>query len=277
MATIPTKTNRTVTSGKDQLLIAGIQKDLTSTKSLPLGGTTYTPTTLTTFIQSRIDAANEVVTAKAAWQSAAKAYKALNTQANVVVHDLKQFVIGLFGAESTKLSDFGFSPRKKAVLTPEQKVVATKKRAATREARGTVGPKAKLAIKGTVPSAEPATPAAPAAPAAPTPPAAPVASAAPAASPNTVTLVVTTAPAAPAQATAPAPVPAAAPAPVQNNPAPTPAPAAAPVSAPTVPVNGTPVPTPAPTQAQPTATPSAAPVASGQGTSPAANSTPAHS
>ena len=117
------------------------------------------PASLTTFIQSRIDAANEVVTAKAAWQSAAKAYIALNAQANVVVHDLKQFVIGLFGADSSKLPDFGFTPRKKAVLTPDQKVAAAAKRAATRKARGTVGPKAKLAIKGTVPSTTPAPPA----------------------------------------------------------------------------------------------------------------------
>jgi hypothetical protein len=243
MPNTTTKTNRTVTSGKDQLLIAGIQKDLSTTKSIPLGGTTYTPASLTTFIQSRIDAANEVVTAKAAWQSAAKAYIALNAQANVAVHDLKQFVIGLFGADSSKLPDFGFTPRKKAVLTPDQKVAAAAKRAATRKARGTVGPKAKLAIKGTVPSTTTATPAAPAAPAvttpatpAPTQAAAP--SANPTANPNQVTLVITTAPApAPTQATAPAPVPAAAPATVQAaQPAVTPV---AQAQAPTVPVNGT--------------------------------------
>jgi hypothetical protein len=233
MPNTTTKTNRTVTSGKDQLLIAGIQKDLSTTKSIPLGGTTYTPASLTTFIQSRIDAANEVVTAKAAWQSAAKAYIALNAQANVVVHDLKQFVIGLFGADSSKLPDFGFTPRKKAVLTPDQKVEAAKKRAATRVARGTKGPKAKLAIHGTVTPTTPATPAAPAAPAA----------AAPSPSPNQVTLVVTTAPA-PAQAMAPAPVPAVTPVVQQIAQPPAPqapqaAAAVAPAQAPTVPVNGT--------------------------------------
>jgi hypothetical protein len=245
MATPTTKSNRTVTSGKDQLILAGISKDLSTTKSIPLGGTTYTPTTLSTFIQSRIDAANEVVTAKAAWQNAAKAYLAINTQANVVVHDLKQFVIGLFGAEASQLSDFGFTPRKKTVLTPDQKVAAAAKRAATRKARGTVGPKAKLAIKGTVPTTAPATPAAPAAPAVTTTSSAPAPAPTgntgnPTANPNQVTLVITTAPApAPTQATAPAPVPAAAPATVQSNPAPMVAQAAAPVSAPTVPVNGT--------------------------------------
>jgi hypothetical protein len=273
MANSTTKTNRTVTSGKDQLIIAGIQKDLSTTKSIPLGATTYTPATLTTFIQSRIDAANEVITAKAAWQSAAKAYLALNAQANVVVHDLKQFVIGLFGAEANQLSDFGFTPRKKTVLTPAQKVAAAAKRAATRKARGTVGPKAKLAITGTVPTTAPATPATTPAPAVTTP--APTQTAAPTANPNQVTLVITTAPApTPTQATAPAPVPAAAPAtvqaaqpavtPVAQAVAPPPAPqapqaaaAVAPAQAPTVPVNGTEPSAVAPAQA-PTAAPAVA-------------------
>jgi hypothetical protein len=213
------KTNRTNQQGKDQQVIQGIQKDLQQMSSLPLGGATFTPTTLTAFVQSRIDAANEVATAKANWQNAAKTYLALNKQANVVIHDLKQLVIGAFGAASPKLADFGFTPRKKAVLTPEQKAAAAKKRAATRTARGTKGPKAKLSIKGTVPATGPATgtttPAgtavtqaqtATAPAAAPPDKVAPPAAATPATAPAqapTVTVNVTTAPAAtPVAATA---------------------------------------------------------------------------
>jgi hypothetical protein len=166
-----TTTNRTNTQGKDQQLINGIQKNLEQMSSLALGGTTYTPATLVAFIQSRIDAANQVATAKATWQHAGTAYLALNKQADVVVHDLKQLVIAAFGGTSPKLADFGFAPRKVTVLTPEEKAAAAAKRAATRAARGTKGPKAKLAIKGTVPATEPATAAQPAAPTAPTAPA----------------------------------------------------------------------------------------------------------
>jgi hypothetical protein len=162
-----TTKNRTNTQGKDQQLINGIQKDLEQMSSLALGGTTYTPTTLVAFIQSRIDAANQVATAKATWQHAGTAYTALNQQADVVVHDLKQLVIAAFGGTSPKLADFGFAPRKVTVLTPEEKAEAAAKRAATRVARGTKGPKAKLAIKGTVPATEPATATQPAAPTAP--------------------------------------------------------------------------------------------------------------
>jgi hypothetical protein len=196
--------NRTNTQGKDQQVIQGVNKDLSTMSSLPLGAETYTPASLVAFVQSRIDAANQVAVAKAAWQNAAKAYDALNTKVTVVVHDLKQLVIGAFGSTSPKLADFGFTARKVTVLTPEQKVAAAAKRKATREARNTLGPKAKLKVKGTVTPTAPATAATPAVPAVAPATAAPAAAtngtptasaAAPAQAP-TVTVNVTSAPAA---------------------------------------------------------------------------------
>jgi hypothetical protein len=204
---------RTSTQGKDQQVITGIQKDLSTMSSLPLGGETFTPPTLVALVQSRIDAGNQVVVAKANWQNAAKTYATINTKATIVVHDLKQLVIGAFGATSSKLADFGFAARKVTVLTPEQKVAAAAKRAATRKARNTLGPKAKLAVTGTVAPTAPVTTAKPPANAAPpaaptaTPPAASAMAPAPA---PTVTVNVTTTPAAQAgvsPATAPTPAP----------------------------------------------------------------------
>ncbi len=157
-----TTKNRTSTQGKDQQVIVGIKTDLQTMSSLPLGGATYTPSSLSAFIQSRIDAANAVITAKANWLSAAKTYEAIDTQVTVVVRELRNLVIGAFGAASPKLGDFGFAPTKRKVQTPEQKAAAALKRAATRKARGTLGPKAKLAIKGAPPAATPVTSPAPA-------------------------------------------------------------------------------------------------------------------
>jgi hypothetical protein len=207
--TIP---NRTTTQAQDAKVILGIQQDLPPGTSLPLGGTTYTATSLAAFIQSRINAANAVEIARANWLSAAKTYDAINTQAIVVVRELRNLVIGMFGASSPKLADFGFKPTTRTPLTPAQKAAAALKRAATRKARGTMGKKLKAAITGAVPAtapaatpvASPATPAAPAAPASP-----PVAS--------------------PAPAPAATPTPAAAPA------VPEPTPAAAPAAAPAAP------------------------------------------
>jgi hypothetical protein len=163
------KPSRANTIAKDQMVIQGVQKDLNTMSNLLLGASTYTPASLTALVQSRIDAANAVATAKAAWQHAAATYDAVNQQVGVVVHDLKQFVIGAFGTTSPKLADFGFVPRTVTPLTVEQKAAAAAKRAATRKARGTVGPKKKLEITGTVPATASATTAPSAAPSNATP------------------------------------------------------------------------------------------------------------
>ncbi len=212
MSSTTTAPNRVSTQGKDQHIIVGIKQDLQSMSSLPLGGATYTPSSLAAFIQSRIDAANEVLAAKANWLNASKTYEAINAQATIVVRELRNLVIGAFGPESPKLADFGFAPTKRKVQTPEQKAAAAVKRAATRKARGTLGKVAKLAIKGAPPAATPVTSPAPTAtPAQPTQqtaPYTPQATPAPAAqtpAPTTpaVVPVVASAPA-PAAPTAPA-------------------------------------------------------------------------
>ena len=69
------------------------------------------------------------------------------------IQALKDLLLAQFGNASQTLADFGLSPRKeRAPMTVEQKAAAAAKRKATRAARGTTGPKAKLAIKGTVPA-----------------------------------------------------------------------------------------------------------------------------
>jgi hypothetical protein len=138
--------SRSAKQGQDQAVIQGVQKDLLTMSSIPLGGTTYTPGSLVAFVQSRIDAGNQVATAKANWLKAVRAYQAIDKEADLVVHDLKQFVSGAFGATSNKLADFGFTARKVEEPTTEEKQAAIAKRAATRKARATMGPKAKLKV-----------------------------------------------------------------------------------------------------------------------------------
>ena len=183
MTTTP-KPNRTSTAAKDAQVIVGINKDLQTMSNLPLGGQAYTPTSLAAQIQSRIDAANAVAVAKANWQKQAATYKAINTQTTVLVRELKNLVIGIFGPTSTKLADFGFAPTTRAPRTAEEKAASAAKARATRTARGTMSKKEKAKLTGATPVATPATPASPVASApAPTAPAvAPVVSA-PAASP----------------------------------------------------------------------------------------------
>jgi hypothetical protein len=153
--------NRPITQAHDGQVIVGIKKDLQNVSSVPIGGSTFTLATIETLLQSRIDAANAVDVARAKWLEATATYQALNAQVTPVVRGLRRFVIDAFGENSPVLADFGFSPPKKAVLTPEQNVAKALKAAATRKARGTMGKKEKLKIKGTVATTAPETPASP--------------------------------------------------------------------------------------------------------------------
>jgi hypothetical protein len=143
-----TTPSRITTQGKDAQVLEGINKDLQTMSVLPLGATTYSPGSLAAFIQSRIDAANAVNTTRAAWLDALKTYEAINTQAKVVITDLRYLVMAAFGPTSPKLADFGFKPPKVAVMTTEQRSAAALKGKATREARRTMGKKQKAKIKG---------------------------------------------------------------------------------------------------------------------------------
>ena len=159
-----TKINKTTATARDTQIIAGIKKDLATTKTLLLAGSSYTPTALIALIQSRITAINTAAAARANWLDAVKSLDALNTQVHEVEMGLKQYVLNAFGKTSPLLADFGFSAPKVTPQTIETKSVAIQKRGATRDARHTMGKKQKAKIKGTLP----VTQAAPAATAAPT-------------------------------------------------------------------------------------------------------------
>jgi hypothetical protein len=147
-----TPRNRTAVIATDQQAIEGVKKDLQGMPTLYLARTVFTPASLEQRIQARVDAANAVIVAKAAWLKAVADYDALDSGTSLILRDLKRLVVGAFGDDSPKLADFGFTPRKVTTLTEQQKAEAVAKRAATRRARGTLGPKAKLSIKGSATS-----------------------------------------------------------------------------------------------------------------------------
>jgi len=141
---------RTITQGRDLQLIEGIGKGLPGAPTFVLGTTTYTVDSLIAFVQSRIDLANEVGTTKANWLATVKAYAAVNKRAKVVLADLRNHLIANFGADSSRLADFGFTAPRRGVLTPEQRAAAVAKGKATRKARKTLGKRQKAGIKGDV-------------------------------------------------------------------------------------------------------------------------------
>jgi hypothetical protein len=140
--------NRTTLQGSDQQIIEGIRGDLLGMTTLYLGGRTFTPQTLEQFIQIRIDAASAIAEARAAWLKTIADYEGIDADTRIVVRDLQRLVVGAFGDQSPKLAHFGFTPEKKPAWSEETKAAAVVKRAATRAARSTRGPRARLAIKG---------------------------------------------------------------------------------------------------------------------------------
>jgi hypothetical protein len=146
--------NRLVTQGHDVQAVEGIRKNLQGATVLHLGARTFTPSSLEARVQARIDAANAIAAARARWLDAVAVYDAIDPDVYLVVRDLQHWVVAAFGEESPVMAEFGFQLRKKAVMTPEQKEKAIARRAATRKARRTLGPKARLAVKGTPPPTE---------------------------------------------------------------------------------------------------------------------------
>jgi hypothetical protein len=162
-------TNKFTIQARDAQVIAGIQKHLLTTPSLPLAGTAYTPADLVTLIQSRTTQAATVAAASATWHSAVAAEKALNAKLKPILQGLQQYVLNTFGSASPTIADFGYSAPARKAPDPDTLVVAAAKAKATRVARGTLGKVQKQKVKGTVPTTAAPAPSASSTPVAPTP------------------------------------------------------------------------------------------------------------
>jgi hypothetical protein len=156
-----TKPSRAKALAGVQALIAGTQKHF-PTGQLTVGNVAYAPASLIALFTSLIAAMAKQSAAKVSAEDAQTELRAVQSLVDPVIQGYKELLVAMFGQASQTLADFGLGPRKKpAPLTVEQKAAKKARAKATREARGTKGPKAKLAIKGTVaPAEQPAPPAA---------------------------------------------------------------------------------------------------------------------
>jgi hypothetical protein len=142
-----------------QALITGTQKHLPN-GTFTIGNESFTAASLTALLQSLVSAMTKDIDTKAAAKDARTELHDLKAQVGPVVKAYREILVGMYGSASQTLADFGLAPHKaRAPMTVEKKAEAAAKRTATRAARGTKGPKQKLAIKGTAPAAPSATPA----------------------------------------------------------------------------------------------------------------------
>jgi hypothetical protein len=170
MANVNNKRNDRVAA--DQKLIDGTQKLLTQFATLPVGGKNLTPADIVKVLQDRIGKATAAQTAEAARATAVKEDRDERANTAPFVVALRRIALGMFQANPDTLAIFGLKAPKARKTKVATKAAAIAKNKATRTARGTKGPKAKLKVKGTAP-AQPGGGTAPEPAATPTAPAAP--------------------------------------------------------------------------------------------------------
>ncbi len=175
MSTTSSNTNRTKRQVADQQLIDGLNKHSATITTLVIGGTSLAPAALIATLQARLATASTAQSTRATWQTAVKADVDERAKTKTLVSGLRQAIEVAFAGSIDNLADFGLTPRKTAVISPEKRAAAAVKAKATRAARNTMSKKQKLAIKGAVPPTAPATPVTAPAPTVAAAPAVPVA------------------------------------------------------------------------------------------------------
>ncbi len=148
--------NKTTRANLIRQVKAGLTKHFASTP-LVLAGKTYEPASLQVFLQADVDANDASTAARAAWIAAVKAANAADAATDVVlraIHAQEMARHGEAEEAETVLADFGYATRRKVARSVQEKAAAVAQAKATREARGTMGPRARAKIRGVVPAAE---------------------------------------------------------------------------------------------------------------------------
>ncbi|HEY8038287.1 MAG TPA: hypothetical protein VIF15_00765 [Polyangiaceae bacterium] len=140
--------NKPNTINRNRQAIAGIQKHFATAPTIVLDGKPTKPADAIAILQTAIDATDGTTAADTALHTAVAAEKAAVAGANAVRKALKTLVFNAFGPAADAVTDFGFTKPKKATPTVAVKAGAVAKRAATRTARHTMGPKQEAKITG---------------------------------------------------------------------------------------------------------------------------------
>jgi len=151
------KKNKETIINRIRLAIAGLQKHFAGAKTIVLDGTPTKPNDAIATLEAAITSIDDATTAETAFHGAVATQNAAIASATATLANVKTLAVFTFGKKGAALADFGMAPATRKIPDAATKALAVERRAATRVARGTKGPKAKLAITGTVP----ATPAAP--------------------------------------------------------------------------------------------------------------------
>ena len=132
--------------------IAAIKKHLSKVPSMMLAGKTVATSDVAAALQTRSDAIQAAIAARGAWLAACDHLKIVKADVDPLARNFEKTVAVMFDTQTDVLTDFGIVSRKRNAPTAEVKAAAVVKTQATRKARLTVGPKAKLKIKAAAPT-----------------------------------------------------------------------------------------------------------------------------
>jgi hypothetical protein len=134
---------------QDRTAITGIQKYWGKTKSLQIAGQAQTPAGMEGILQADIEATTAYAEAMEDVGQKRTARNAARAAAKQLLQDVKQYVVGVNGKGArTILQDLGFViPQTPPARTTAEKSQSAEQAKATRKLRGTMGPKAKRAVK----------------------------------------------------------------------------------------------------------------------------------
>jgi hypothetical protein len=146
------------TSRKNRVVVTATNKQLETAldKYYPRGtfglqGKTWKTVDLVAAFEKEDQLIAAAGNARGAWLTAASAARAQTALNNQLRRELKPVLVGLVGStNAAELADFGITVRPAKPRSGVVNVAAAQKAAATREARGTRGPKERLAIRGVV-------------------------------------------------------------------------------------------------------------------------------
>ena len=145
-----TNNTRIAKQAADQKMADGFAKHAQTIPALIIAGTSYKATDIASVLQARVSTATAVQSSRALWQNAVKADTDERAKTKPIIDGVRQALLVALAGSIDGLADFGLTPRKVRVVTPEKKAIAAAKAKATREARGTKGSVQKKGVKGAV-------------------------------------------------------------------------------------------------------------------------------
>jgi hypothetical protein len=148
MATIKNSKGQVVVAARQ--LIAGTEKHFKSAAQVTILGSSFTPAQIVSELQSLVTLRADVDASKASTKAKIASEDTQMPALRAFMSAFESVLKGAFGSSPDVLADFGITRKSPAPITLEAKAAAAAKRASTRAARHTMGPKQKLAVVGDV-------------------------------------------------------------------------------------------------------------------------------